>query len=182
LRKIKLKNEENLKKCIEIIKNSLKNGYKVLICGNGGSAADAQHFAAEIVGRFKLERKGFPAIALTTDTSILTAIGNDYGFDKIFERQVEALGKEGDVLVGIYLKQVGDAITNQCEFSIEEFRRLRESSSFQKSLEQAFRILANGETEEISFQFLEKKFKKNTNEYIALNVVVNEVKKMMENS
>ena len=95
------KNEENLKKCIEIIKNSLKNGNKLLICGNGGSAADAQHFAAEIVGRFKLERKGFPAIALTTDTSILTAIGNDYGFDKIFERQIEALGKKGDVLVGI---------------------------------------------------------------------------------
>ena len=103
--KVKLKfieeNEEDLKKSIEIIENALKNGNKLLICGNGGSAADAQHFAAEIVGRFKLERDGLPAIALTTDTSILTAIGNDYGFDKIFERQVEALGKEGDVLVGI---------------------------------------------------------------------------------
>ncbi|WP_457612492.1 D-sedoheptulose 7-phosphate isomerase [Methanocaldococcus sp.] len=103
--KIKLKfieeNEENLRKAIEIIVKELKNGNKVLICGNGGSAADAQHFAAEIVGRFKLERKGFPAIALTTDTSILTAIGNDYGFDKIFERQVEALGKKGDILVSI---------------------------------------------------------------------------------
>ncbi|AAB99342.1 phosphoheptose isomerase (gmhA) [Methanocaldococcus jannaschii DSM 2661] len=65
------------------------------------SAANSQHFAAEIVGRFKLERKGLPAIALTTDISILTAIGNDYGFDRIFERQVEALGKEGDVLAGI---------------------------------------------------------------------------------
>jgi len=94
-------NEEKLKRVVEIIYNALKNGNKILICGNGGSAADAQHFAAEIVGRFKLERKGFPAIALTTDTSILTAIGNDYGFDVIFERQVEALGKEGDVLVGI---------------------------------------------------------------------------------
>ncbi|ABR55988.1 phosphoheptose isomerase [Methanococcus aeolicus Nankai-3] len=94
-------NEENLKKSIEIIKNSLKNGNKILICGNGGSAADAQHFAAEIVGRFKLERRGFPAIALTTDTSILTAIGNDYGFEKIFERQVESLGNDGDILVGI---------------------------------------------------------------------------------
>ncbi|WP_456472565.1 D-sedoheptulose 7-phosphate isomerase [Methanocaldococcus sp.] len=103
--KIKLKfieeNEKNLRKAIEIIVEALKNGNKVLICGNGGSAADAQHFAAEIVGRFKLERKGFPAIALTTDTSILTAIGNDYGFDKIFERQVEALGKKGDILVSI---------------------------------------------------------------------------------
>jgi len=94
-------NEEKLKKAIEVIYNALKNGNKILICGNGGSAADSQHFAAEIVGRFKLERNGLPAIALTTDTSILTAIGNDYGFDKIFERQVEALGKEGDVLVGI---------------------------------------------------------------------------------
>jgi D-sedoheptulose 7-phosphate isomerase len=94
-------NEDKLKNAIEIIYNALKSGNKILICGNGGSAADAQHFAAELVGRFKLERRGFPAIALTTDTSILTALGNDYGFDIIFERQVEALGKEGDVLVGI---------------------------------------------------------------------------------
>lgn len=79
----------------------LKAGYKVLICGNGGSAADAQHFAAEIVGRFEKERKGYPAIALTTDTSALTAIGNDYGFEYIFSRQVEALGQKGDILIGI---------------------------------------------------------------------------------
>ncbi|NPA53969.1 MAG: D-sedoheptulose 7-phosphate isomerase [Aquificae bacterium] len=79
----------------------LKAGYKILICGNGGSAADSQHFAAEIVGRFEKERKGFPAIALTTDTSALTAIGNDYGFEYIFSRQVEALGQKGDILVGI---------------------------------------------------------------------------------
>ncbi len=94
-------NEDDLLKSISIIKESLQKGNKLLICGNGGSAADAQHFAAEIVGRFKLERKGFPAIALTTDTSVLTSIGNDYGFDKIFERQVEALGKSGDILFGI---------------------------------------------------------------------------------
>ncbi|WP_456374022.1 D-sedoheptulose 7-phosphate isomerase [Methanocaldococcus sp.] len=94
-------NEEKLEKAIKIILEALKKGNKILICGNGGSAADSQHFAAEIVGRFKLERKGFPAIALTTDTSILTAIGNDYGFEKIFERQVEALGKKEDVLIGI---------------------------------------------------------------------------------
>ncbi len=79
----------------------LETGYKILICGNGGSAADSQHFAAEIVGRFEKERKAFPAIALTTDTSALTAIGNDYGFDKVFSRQVEALGEKGDILVGI---------------------------------------------------------------------------------
>lgn len=84
-----------------MMKVALVAGQKILFCGNGGSAADAQHWAAEIVGRFQKERKGMPAIALTTDTSILTAIGNDYGFEKIFSRQVEALGQEGDVLVGI---------------------------------------------------------------------------------
>lgn len=84
-----------------LIGRRLKMGYKVLICGNGGSAADSQHFAAEIVGRFEKEKKGFPAIALTTDTSILTAISNDYGFDKVFAKQVEALGQKGDVLIGI---------------------------------------------------------------------------------
>ncbi len=72
-----------------------------MICGNGGSAADAQHFAAELIGRFEQERKAWPAIALTTDTSILTAIGNDYGYDDVFARQVQGLGREGDILVGI---------------------------------------------------------------------------------
>lgn len=81
--------------------SALARGGKVLVCGNGGSAADAQHFAAELVGRFEDERKGFPAIALTTDTSALTAITNDYSFDRVFARQVEALGRDGDVLVGI---------------------------------------------------------------------------------
>ncbi|RNC65825.1 MAG: SIS domain-containing protein [Desulfuromonadales bacterium] len=80
---------------------ALGEGKKLLVMGNGGSAADAQHFAAEIVGRFKMERRGLPAVSLTTDTSILTAIGNDYGFDAIFRRQVEALADEGDVVVGI---------------------------------------------------------------------------------
>ena len=83
------------------IKAALANGKKILFCGNGGSAADSQHLAAEFVGRFQKERQGLPAIALTVDTSILTAVGNDYGFDKVFVRQVEALGNEGDVLVGI---------------------------------------------------------------------------------
>lgn len=80
---------------------TLKIGNKLLIMGNGGSAADAQHFAAEIVGRFKMERPGLPAIALSTDTSIITAIGNDYGFERIFSRQVEALAAPGDALIGI---------------------------------------------------------------------------------
>ncbi len=79
----------------------LQKGNKVLICGNGGSAADAQHFSAELTGRYKSERRGLPSIALSTDTSALTAIGNDYGFDRVFSRQVEALGTCGDVVIGI---------------------------------------------------------------------------------
>ena len=81
--------------------DGLNNGGKILIFGNGGSAADAQHIAAELVGRYKLERKGLPAIALTTDTSALTAIGNDYGFPHVFDRQLEALATEGDIVIGI---------------------------------------------------------------------------------
>ncbi len=84
-----------------IVRDALAAGRKVLLCGNGGSAADAQHIAAELVGRFVVERRGLPAIALTTDTSALTAIANDYGFDVVFARQVEALGAPGDVLIAI---------------------------------------------------------------------------------
>ena len=83
--------------CIE----SLKKGNKILLFGNGGSAADAQHIAAELVGRYKTERKGLSAIALTTDTSAITAIANDYGYLHVFDRQVEALANEGDVVIGI---------------------------------------------------------------------------------
>jgi D-sedoheptulose 7-phosphate isomerase len=85
----------------EALAAALKAGRKVLSCGNGGSAADSQHFAAEMVGRFERERRGLPGIALTTDTSALTAISNDYGFDQVFSRQVEALGREGDFLLAI---------------------------------------------------------------------------------
>ncbi len=81
--------------------NCLKNGDKIMFCGNGGSAADSQHLAAELVGRYKMERKSFNAVALTTDTSILTAIGNDYGYDEIFARQVEGIGKHGDIIIGL---------------------------------------------------------------------------------
>jgi D-sedoheptulose 7-phosphate isomerase len=84
-----------------LIIGCLRAGGKVLFFGNGGSAADAQHLAAEFVGRFVRERAGLPAIALTTDSSILTAVGNDYGFDQIFARQVQALGRAGDVAVAI---------------------------------------------------------------------------------
>lgn len=80
---------------------ALENGHTVFLCGNGGSAADAQHIATEITGRFMRERRAMPAVALTTDTSALTAIGNDFGFEQIFARQVEALARPGDVLIGI---------------------------------------------------------------------------------
>ena len=86
---------------IEALTACLTNGGKILACGNGGSAADAQHFAAELVGRFEVERQELAAIALTTDTSILTAVGNDYSFNQIFARQVRALGHAGDVLLAI---------------------------------------------------------------------------------
>ena len=85
----------------EAVTTALRHGGSVLVFGNGGSAADAQHFAAELVGRYEQDRRGWPAIALTTDTSALTAIGNDYGFDRVFARQLEALGKKGDVAIGI---------------------------------------------------------------------------------
>jgi len=85
----------------EALAAALKEGNKVLACGNGGSAADSQHFAAEIVGRFERERPGMPAIALTTDTSAITAIANDYSYDVVFSKQVESLGRAGDFLLGI---------------------------------------------------------------------------------
>jgi D-sedoheptulose 7-phosphate isomerase len=96
--KVAINDIENAAKiCIEC----LKNGNKILIFGNGGSAADAQHIAAEIIGRYKTDRKGLAAIALTTDSSVLTAISNDFGYSEIFTRQVEALARPGDTLIGI---------------------------------------------------------------------------------
>ena len=92
---------EIISKSAKLCIDCLKNGGKILLFGNGGSAADCQHIAAELVGRYKVERKSLPAIALTTDTSALTAIGNDYGYSYVFERQIEALANKGDVAIGI---------------------------------------------------------------------------------
>jgi len=92
---------EKIARAGEALAQALKAGRKVLACGNGGSAADCQHFAAELVGRFERERPGFPAMALTTDTSALTAIANDYSYDVVFSKQVESLGQAGDFLLGI---------------------------------------------------------------------------------
>lgn len=93
--------EQNLLACIEEIRAAMQRGGKLLLCGNGGSAADAQHLAAEFVGRFKRDRAALPAIALTTDTSILTCVANDFGYDALFARQIEAVGNAGDVLIAL---------------------------------------------------------------------------------
>lgn len=92
---------KQIENSITLIIKSIKNGNKIVLFGNGGSAADAQHMAAEFIGRFMKERKSFPAIALSTDSSIITAIGNDYSFEKIFSRQAESLVKKGDVIIAI---------------------------------------------------------------------------------
>jgi len=98
----RLKNQQELfDEIADHMITAIREGKKILWCGNGGSAADSQHLAAEIVGRFRRERRAWPSIAFTTDTSILTAVGNDFGFDAIFVRQVEALCQRGDVLVGL---------------------------------------------------------------------------------
>lgn len=92
---------EPIAQAIELMFMALSNGNKILACGNGGSAADCQHFAAELVGRFERERLPLPALALTTDSSILTAVGNDYGYRDIYSKQVQAFGQSGDVLLAI---------------------------------------------------------------------------------
>lgn len=99
-----LHDEACLKKLLEVagvLKSVLQAGHKVILCGNGGSAADSQHIAAEFIGRFEQERRPMAAISLTTDTSAITAIGNDYGYEQVFSRQLEGIGKPGDLLIGI---------------------------------------------------------------------------------
>jgi len=91
--------EALINEAAEILWERLESGNKVLVCGNGGSAADAQHFAAELVGKMSRQRKALPAISLATDPSVVTALANDYGYDKVFARQVEAFGRQGDVLL-----------------------------------------------------------------------------------
>ena len=92
---------EILERIADRMAQALRGGQKILLCGNGGSAADAQHIAAEFIGRFKRERRSLPALALTTDTSVLTALGNDYAYEQVFSRQIEGLGEKGDVLIAL---------------------------------------------------------------------------------
>jgi len=100
-----IKNSVSLSKTIQdsilLVTDTIKNGNKIILFGNGGSAADAQHIAAELIGRFKLERQSYPAISLSTDTSIITSLGNDYSFDVIFSRQCESLVQKNDLVIGI---------------------------------------------------------------------------------
>ncbi len=109
---------ENVSPVVEagrLIVDALKTKNKILVCGNGGSASDAQHFAAEIIGRFETTRKALPVVALTTDTSILTAVANDFGFDTVFARQVEGLGASGDVFLGISTSGNSKNVVNAVE-------------------------------------------------------------------
>jgi D-sedoheptulose 7-phosphate isomerase len=102
--------------CIE----ALKRGNKILVCGNGGSAAQAQHFVAELVVRYKLNRRALPAIALTADSAVLTAIGNDFGYEHVFSRQIEALGQSGDVLIALTTSGQSKNILKGCEQAVSQ--------------------------------------------------------------
>ena len=113
-----LKNETLMNEIVKVATACValyKNGKKTLLAGNGGSAADAQHFAAELVGRYGFDRPSLPSLALTTDTSNLTAIGNDYGYDKVFSRQLEGMGNEGDLFIGISTSGNSENIINAFE-------------------------------------------------------------------
>ena len=109
---------------VELMFGALSNGNRILACGNGGSAADCQHFAAQLVGRFERERLPLPAMALTTDTSILTAIGNDYGFQEIFSKQVQAFGQFGDVLLAVSTSGNSVNVTAAIEVALERDMRV----------------------------------------------------------
>ena len=121
----------------EIWIDALSNGNKVIFCGNGGSAADSQHLAAELMGRYKVDRDPMAAISLTVDTSALTAIGNDYGYDQVFSRQLKGIGKKGDVLVGISTsgnsRNILDAFTVAKELGIRTVALTGESGGAMKS-------------------------------------------------
>jgi len=113
-----------ISQAVELMFGALSNGNKILACGNGGSAADCQHFAAELVGRFERERFPLPAIALTTDTSILTAVGNDYSFKEIFSKQVQAFGQAGDILLAISTSGNSGNVLAAVEAALEREMRI----------------------------------------------------------
>ena len=114
----------HISQAVELMFGALSNGNKILACGNGGSAADCQHFAAELVGRFERERFPLPAIALTTDTSILTAVGNDYSFREIYSKQVQAFGQAGDILLAISTSGNSGNVLAAVEAALEREMRI----------------------------------------------------------
>ncbi|MDO8650687.1 MAG: phosphoheptose isomerase [Undibacterium sp.] len=113
-----------IEQAIELMFSALSNGNKILACGNGGSAADCQHFAAELVGRFERERLPLPALALTTDTSILTAVANDYSFNEIFSKQVQAFGQAGDILLALSTSGNSASVINAVNVALERDMRV----------------------------------------------------------
>ncbi len=113
-----------IEQAIELMFAALSNGNKILACGNGGSAADCQHFAAELVGRFERERLPLPALALTTDTSILTAVGNDYSFNEIFSKQVQAFGQAGDILLALSTSGNSASVVNAVNVALDRDMRV----------------------------------------------------------
>jgi D-sedoheptulose 7-phosphate isomerase len=115
---------EPISQAVEIMFTALSNGNKILACGNGGSAADCQHFAAELVGRFERERLPLPALALTTDTSILTAVGNDYGFREVYAKQVQAFGQSGDELLALSTSGNSANVVAAIEAAVERDMRI----------------------------------------------------------
>jgi D-sedoheptulose 7-phosphate isomerase len=110
---------DELASAAQLCIDSIKSGGKILLLGNGGSAADAQHIAAELIGRYKTDRKSIPAIALSTDTSVITAIANDYGYDNVFKRQIEGIANKGDVVIGISTSGNSVNVINALNLALE---------------------------------------------------------------
>ncbi|MFA6619329.1 MAG: SIS domain-containing protein [Candidatus Neomarinimicrobiota bacterium] len=111
---------ETAARIVDILAEAILGGSRILVCGNGGSAADSSHFAGELAGRFRMERRGFPVVSLSSDSAVITAIANDYGFEKVFERQVEALGSPGDVLIALSTSGTSSNIVRAAEKASEK--------------------------------------------------------------
>ena len=142
---------DEIEKSAELISAAIQKGKKVMWCGNGGSAADSQHLAAELIGRYKLTRPGIASLALTTDTSVITAISNDFGFDHVFERQLQALGHSGDVLVALTTSGKSKSILNALDQARKmDIKTILLSSTQAESIKADLKLLVNSnQTEQI---------------------------------